>query len=603
VQKSYTRIKADTAEVWYFVVPGSGPPPGEEHEAMVPSGTIPVDPPGRSACALRFAMLAALALGACSERPAFVPGDECELNTDCTTPFVCRLGRCRNECRAQRDCGAGLECVRDELGLGACQLPEETDCELTSDCPQGFVCHFRRCTNECVTDRDCPPGAHCRSDDGVLGCRDESTMECELNSDCGGDLICGVDERCRVPCRTDWDCSDGRSCLTRGPMTVCGWPDADAGIAPDASTDAGSGDAGVTVPPPPPAPRLSAGSESTCAAPSGSEPRCWGHNANGQLGDGTTMMRPSPTPIAGISSASILEAGQLHTCARTAAELSCWGANSAGQLGTGAITADALTPVPVVGLPAGEVRDLALGTAHTCAIVGDALYCWGANENGQLGVGDTEARLTPTAVALPAIPVDVDAYGLHTCVVLADGRLACFGANARGQIGNGDRSDVLSPTVSLDGVVDVATGSAHTCALRRNGSVWCWGSDSLGQLGNGSSETEDVLTPSPTMALGEPAFEVAAGGAHSCARAAASVYCWGDNFRAQAGQDNRFPSVPAPTAVASLGAVEEVAAGMDHTCVRLSSGAHRCFGTNENGQLGNGMDSGQSHTPVEVTPW
>lgn len=176
-------------------------------------------------------VLICLSSWGCGGRPMFEPGEECELNTECVAPLVCRLGRCRIECRAQRDCSAGLDCVRDEDKLGACQLEEEASCTLASECPDILVCRHGRCTNACEADVDCPPGARCDEDEsGMLGCRDVAGRECMLNSDCvDAGLICAPDGRCREPCRADRDCRDGAICDTVVSPTVCVPPEPDAG--------------------------------------------------------------------------------------------------------------------------------------------------------------------------------------------------------------------------------------------------------------------------------------------------------------------------------------------------------------------------------------
>lgn len=156
----------------------------------------------------------ALSLGACT-RPGFTSGERCTLNTDCAEPLVCQLDRCRRQCIDSRDCGAGLRCLALGTLGGVCQLPAETECTLSSDCPTGLVCRFATCTTECVSDRDCAPGATCALSAGSVerGCIDPITNNCIYNSDCPPGLVCGADQLCHVECNEPRDCVPPRTCV------------------------------------------------------------------------------------------------------------------------------------------------------------------------------------------------------------------------------------------------------------------------------------------------------------------------------------------------------------------------------------------------------
>lgn len=170
---------------------------------------------------LLFSLLGLLAVG-CTERPTF-RGGGCDLNSDCDNPLVCGFGRCRQECRTEVDCALGLDCFNDiGSGLGFCQLPDELDCTVNSncvercgrgtDCEGKIVCRGGECGQACIEDRDCVEGSICVEEDSVLTCEPTSPELCVYNSDCALGLICDPYQRCRVECVEDRDCEFPRVC-------------------------------------------------------------------------------------------------------------------------------------------------------------------------------------------------------------------------------------------------------------------------------------------------------------------------------------------------------------------------------------------------------
>ncbi|MBN1609592.1 MAG: hypothetical protein JW940_23370 [Polyangiaceae bacterium] len=208
--------------------------------------------------------------------------------------------------------------------------------------------------------------------------------------------------------------------------------------------------------------QVSAGGSHTCAI-IGSQVACWGSNRSGQLGIGSTEDRGTDASQMGKGlfavnlgrgrSARRVSAGGSHTCALLDNDdIKCWGANSRGQLGTGDTEnhgnqleelGDALRPVNL-----GErAVQVAAGRDFTCAILKSGhVKCWGANDYGQLGLGDKDDRGTdPSHMgdALPAVSLGAHAKAIaagtgHACAVLSTDEVKCWGANSSGQLGLGD---------------------------------------------------------------------------------------------------------------------------------------------------------------------
>ena len=226
---------------------------------------------------------------------------------------------------------------------------------------------------------------------------------------------------------------------------------------------------------------IAAGGNHTCAWTTGGAALCWGDNGLGQVGDGTTTKRYLPTPVSGMAGGvAAVAAGFVHTCALTAAGgVACWGDNSVGQLGDG-ITTRRLTPTTVPGVLAGTAA-VAAGGMHTCVLTaGGGVACWG------YGTGAVPTPVSGLASGVAAI----ETGSFHTCAITTGGGLACWGENPFGQLGDGTTTSRLVPAAVSglsSGVVAIAAGGGHTCALTAAGSVLCWGDNSVGQLGDGTT--------------------------------------------------------------------------------------------------------------------
>jgi alpha-tubulin suppressor-like RCC1 family protein len=289
------------------------------------------------------------------------------------------------------------------------------------------------------------------------------------------------------------------------------------------------------------------GGDFSCVVRSDDSVWCWGANARGQLGAGTTAPVAAPVRVRGLGGVSSMVAGNRHACALLrGGDLRCWGANDRGQLGDGT-TIDRAIAVSPAGLDG--VEQVSVGAAHTCAQNGEAVRCWGANDRGQLGDGSTTDRARFVAVA-------------------------------------GDYRRVLA-------------GGAFTAAETAEGAVYVWGANEHGQLGDGT--TADRSVPGPVTGAGAGALRLlAVGHAHALARSAdGSTFGWGDGLRGALG-DGAMAVRTTPIAIAGWREFTSLVAGDGFTCGALGSDAVACAGANELGQLGDGTGVGNP-VPQRIT--
>jgi alpha-tubulin suppressor-like RCC1 family protein len=317
--------------------------------------------------------------------------------------------------------------------------------------------------------------------------------------------------------------------------------------------------------------------------------------------------------------ATEIAAGYVHTCALLATgNIKCWGYNANGQLGIGN-NIDSSIPIEITGgaLAGKTVTQIAAGAGvHTCALLSDAtIACWGGNGFGQLGTSDTAERNIPVAITGGALAgktiTQIAVGGGHSCALFSDSTVACWGNNLLGQLGIGNYSDSHIPVAvtggALDGktVTQISAGSQHTCALLSDATIACWGANNDGQLGTGIT-SRDINVPvavSEGSNAGHTVTRITASGYHTCAVLSdGTVSCWGRNEYGQLGTgDTTNSNTPlAVTGGALTGkTVTRVSAGREHTCALLANGTVACWGMSHTGRLGNGSTI-DSYIPVAV---
>ncbi|MBK7863848.1 MAG: hypothetical protein IPJ65_35625 [Archangiaceae bacterium] len=453
----------------------------------------------------------------------------------------------------------------------------------------GFACNsgYHRCGDQCLANNSV---ASCGSACTACPATTNGSATCDGTS-CG--LACSPGYlACQGTCAL---------CPTGAAITACSGASCVATTCTNGLLKCGSGCCSARL--------VSAGRVYGCALTTTGAVKCWGNNNEGQLGDGTLTRRLTPVDAASglASTGRRVCAGSNHTCALTTANtLKCWGWNSSGQLGDGTTVNRAL-PVDVLGLGSGASA-VAIGEYHSCAVTGaGGLKCWGSNFSGTLGDGTTVASSTPVDVAGLTAGVAGVAVGRDfSCALTTAGAVQCWGGNHSGQLGDGTTIDRLTPVpvVGLTGgVTAITAGDAHVCALTTAGGLKCWGSLSEGQLGDGTVPglTFHRATPGDVTGLTSGVASVSAGGSHSCAvTTTGALRCWGSNRNGEIG-DGTMARRLTPVTVTGLGSgVATVSAGADHTCALTAAGLLKCWGGNAFGQLGDGTMTNR-YTPIDVS--
>jgi len=351
--------------------------------------------------------------------------------------------------------------------------------------------------------------------------------------------------------------------------------------------------------------QITAGNLHTCGLKLNGKAYCWGRNMQGQLGIGFAGPHSHPKPIQVVGGPLFkeLSLGDTHSCGLTVeGDAYCWGYNQYGQVGNGATTFD---QVNAISLVSGNHKfgKIASGYRHTCGLktTGEA-FCWGRNDNGQLGNNSSIQQNSPQLVMTQDSFINITLGNAHTCGLTAKGKAFCWGFNGSGQLGNNSTTNKAIPTnvETSETFLSIRAGDSHTCAINEEYSIYCWGANSSGQLGIGSTEAKQ--TPSKINS-NEQFLRLELGGYHSCAlTAAGQVYCWGANSYSQLGVPNlNLTFITTPTSILQNSFIS-ISLGSNHTCGLKIGGAAYCWGQDSEGQGGNGWEfnGGISSLPTPV---
>jgi alpha-tubulin suppressor-like RCC1 family protein len=402
---------------------------------------------------------------------------------------------------------------------------------------------------------------------------------------------------------------------------------------------------------------ICSGPDFNCALLDNQTVKCWGrfvHNGTANIiGDSPGEVATAPVVNIGGQSAATLSCGASHACVvTTSGEVRCWGNNDHGQLGNNSTIASATGGATAINVGTGLTAiSVAAGVNHTCAILRngileDKVKCWGYNNQGQLGLANTETignGLDPLGdpademgdnlsfLDFGAIPNATEIYAGNdvSCAGFADGSYRCWGrGNTHGSGWEilGDQPGELALLSPLNfGANTQILGLSHKiygfCAKVQNTlnsevSVRCFGNNNNSVLGrNQSFLTTNAVTlaSSATAVAFDPAFTVTGlpvgygGNEFSCAIGTVGlnqqIRCWGSNKSGQLGG----PNISFGDEVSDMGAalplidpgldgvdpveIVDVALGFEHNCILSSLGKIKCIGRNFQGELGTGTSA------------
>ena len=563
-------------------------------------------------------------------------GDDKACKSDCT-PQACGdgalgVGEGCDDGNLQDGDGCDASCALESCGDDKVDAGEACDDGKNGDQDDGCtdLCTEPACGDGFVQaslGEGCDEGGD-NADEGAC------TQACEV-AVCGDGLVqAGVEE-----CDEGLNNADEGACTLACEVAVCGDGLVQEGVeaCDDGNVVDGDGceaDCTIDV-------QMALMRNRTCILLKTGAVRCWGLGGAGALGQGNTISLGDdpgelPTPDLDLGGAAVsLSSGFGSFCAvLDGGKVRCWGLNTYGQLGINSTMSIGDEPgeMPPVDSMVGKLAIKVAagadgGNASTaCALTTDGeVRCWGSNAWGQLGLGHTTdlgdgpGELPTTSTPVGFAPVEVAVGGRHVCARSAMGKVRCWGAGDHGQLGTGNTAslgdepgELPVADVALGGVaVELAAGRDHTCARMDNDAVRCWGRNNRGQLGIGSTQSigdGPGEMPPAEVALGGPAKSLSTGTEHVCVLRSddSTVRCWGENNQGQLGigsigaiGDGPGEMPPADAKLGGAAVVLFAGNNTDHHCAMMAGDQLRCWGLNQSGTLGLGHvnDIGDDELP------
>ena len=346
--------------------------------------------------------------------------------------------------------------------------------------------------------------------------------------------------------------------------------------------------------------------------------KSWGHNYYGQLGDGTNSDTASPIAVPNFSDVVEVAAGDEHSLAlKSNGTVWAWGNNSEGQLGRDDVEYS-YSPARVASLE--NIVSISAGMEHSLALKDDGtVWAWGDNLEGQLGNNTTSDSSAPVCVLLSdgetslTDIVEISGCGHLSVALKADGTVWVWGDNGHGELcvypaGEAERH-YAAEVSGITGVTGISCGGNYSdgsnwCAvyvILNNGTMKAWGyNGSYGKLGFGNSSTSYSYEPVTVLNITDVVS--VSGGAQFCTALteSGSVWCWGSNSMGQLGDGNMGSSSAEPLKLTSISGITMIQSGSYHSLAKTGTGVLYTWGSNSQGQLGNGTET-NSDVPVQVS--
>merc|ERR1719295_938522 len=334
-----------------------------------------------------------------------------------------------------------------------------------------------------------------------------------------------------------------------------------------------------------------------------------------------------------LSSETTLYTGYTNTCQVTDGDISCWGSGDYGILGLESTDDLFSATIAPIALDDFEVISASISPSHICALSSNGtVRCWGYNNDGQLGYGNTDSIGTTNGSMANCVDIDLGSdFGSVSTIVVGSyyfscalstdtNSLGCWGNNSYGQLGIGHENDIGDdPDEMGDNLqnvdlgafvpVEIKTSYYHVCALSDSGDLKCWGANFAGELGLGDYENrgddpDEMGDNLPIVDLGDGfiVWKFDCGAFHNCVIGNTSigstgVKCFGNNGYGQLGYGGTGDKGNGANEMGdNLDFVElgtdfvpfDLSLGASHSCYISTLGEIKCFGRNDYGQLGYG---------------